>query len=103
GAHEVETQAKLELDELLKLPGGSIGLAGPRGAGKTTLINLAANRPAAGYAKACSVLCSAPVEYDGRDYLVTLFLLLCQWVRGPAEDERIGSQRFRDRPAPVWS
>jgi hypothetical protein len=39
-AHEVETQARRELDDLLRLPGGSIGLAGSRGSGKTTLMTL---------------------------------------------------------------
>ena len=35
--HEVETQARRDLDDLLRLPGGSIGLAGSRGAGKTKI------------------------------------------------------------------
>ncbi len=108
GGNEVETKAKRDLDELLKLPGGSVGLAGPRGAGKTTLINLIANRPIGVPPKpVCSVQCSAPVEYNGRDYLVTLFLLLCQWVQHDLKPE--SSARFfrsparDDRPTPIWA
>jgi hypothetical protein len=79
-ALEVQTKARRELDDLLRLPGGSIGLAGPRGAGKTTLMNLVANSPVPNGKSLCSVYCSAPVEYPGRDFLVTLFLLLCNRV-----------------------
>lgn len=79
-AHEVETQARRDLNDLMRLPGGSIGLAGPRGAGKTTLMMLVANRAVKPDKRPCSVLCPAPVEYDGRDFLMTLFLLLCNWV-----------------------
>lgn len=103
-AHEVETSARRNLDDLLKLPGGSIGLAGPRGAGKTTLMSLVANRPVREGKTPCSILCAAPVEYSGRDFLVTLFLLLCNWVlrdRKPRES-RFPSDFPEQKPAPMW-
>ena len=107
-AHEIKTQARRDLDELLKLPGGSIGLAGSRGVGKTTLMTLVANRPVMDGKKPCSIMCPAPVEYSGRDYLVTLFVLLCNRV---VEDQPpspgLGrAAPFADeqnrRPIPVW-
>ncbi len=59
--HEVETQARRDLDDLLKLPGGSIGLADSRGSGKTTLMTLVARRPSfKDTAKACYVMTRCP-------------------------------------------
>ena len=103
-AHEVETQARRDLDDLLKLPGGSVGLAGPRGAGKTTLMSLVANRPVREGKMPCSIFCAAPVEYSGRDFLVTLFLLLCNWVlqdRKPVPS-RFPSEFGERQPPPMW-
>ncbi|HEY6248344.1 MAG TPA: hypothetical protein VI685_00190, partial [Candidatus Angelobacter sp.] len=106
--HEVETSAKRALDELMKLPGGSIGLAGPRGAGKTTLMTLVENRPISETKPPCSIHCSAPVEYTGRDFLVTMFVLLCKWVVSQEEPRASRNrprnpQRSNDRPEPPWA
>ncbi len=113
-AHEVKTQARQDLEELLKLPGGSIGLAGARGVGKTTLMTLVANRPVKDNQKPCSIMCPAPVEYPGRDYLVTLFVLLCNRVIQDKEQTAVGgydpargyererNEAQRTRPAPLW-
>jgi xanthosine utilization system XapX-like protein len=62
--------------------GGSIGISGPRGIGKTTLLEAfvlgdhpirtdTRHRP-------LSLLVSAPVAYDGRDFVLHLFAELCQ-------------------------
>lgn len=60
---------------------GAIAVAGPRGAGKTTLLRVLC---AAEYASAGSpdlrVLVSAPVDYDARDFLLHVYLRLCETV-----------------------
>jgi hypothetical protein len=102
--HEVETQARRDLDDLLRLPGGSIGLAGSRGAGKTTLMTLVARRPGP-TGKACYVMCPAPVEYSGREFLLTLFLLLCNWVledRLPGGLKESTANPAREKPDSWW-
>jgi len=102
--HEVVTEARHDLDDLLRLPGGSIGLAGARGAGKTTLMTLVARRPGP-RGKACYVMCPAPVEYSGRDFLVTLFLLLCNWVledRGVPQETGGNPAREPVADMPAW-
>ena len=104
-ALEVQTSGRTKLVELMKQAGGSIGLAGPRGAGKTTLMMLLGNR------EPCFIYCPAPVEYSGRDFLVTLFLLLCNKVlqhKKPSERadedyvESLGEGRPRTSPW-VWA
>jgi hypothetical protein len=79
----VDTRAREDLRELLKMmPGGSIGIAGPRGAGKTTLIweyccgavAKLKDRPVLG------VMTSAPVEYEARDFILYIFLSVCRAV-----------------------
>lgn len=80
-AFEIPTEAKKKLGRLLNtMPGGSIGIAGPRGAGKTTLmqsscgpsLNKLKNR------KVLSLLTSAPVEYDTREFILHLFASICK-------------------------
>jgi hypothetical protein len=83
-AYEIPTKSKEKLQNRLKsMPGGSIGIAGPRGAGKTTLLRSFCaedvvykinNRPV------LSVLTSAPVEYEARDFILHLFALVCKRV-----------------------
>lgn len=90
-AYEIPTESKEDLIVLLEdMPGGSIGIAGPRGAGKSTLIwslcrgvlTTLKNRPL--YA----LMTSAPVKYDGRDFILHLFSSLCYKVlgRNPGDD-----------------
>src|SRR5829696_6821993 len=82
--YEISTEPKERLyRRLSNMPGGSIGVAGPRGAGKTTLlrafcskesINELKNRPV------LSVMVSAPVEYAARDFILHIFSSICQRV-----------------------
>jgi hypothetical protein len=79
----VDTPAAARLQALLSsLRGGSIGIAGPRGAGKTTLIHGWCGRAGRtlGARKVLPVLTSAPVDYQTRDFLLHLFATLCQAV-----------------------
>lgn len=79
---EVSTQARVMLEQRLRLwSGGSLGLAGPRGVGKTTLIN-ALSRPnqANDTRVLIPVLASAPVKYESRDFILHLSNSLCEAV-----------------------
>ena len=90
---------------------GAVGVAGPRGIGKTTLLARFA-RPvpdelAYGYPgmRRWGVCVAAPAEYDARDFLLHLFGQLCASVLGPGrvrelEDEMTGTRAgLRQRPA----
>jgi hypothetical protein len=79
----VTTSAESRLLFMLRnMNGGSIGIAGPRGAGKSTLIQSVCGddvvelegRPV------LTVFTSAPVEYEARDYLLHLFASVCHRV-----------------------
>jgi hypothetical protein len=80
----VETESVERLTQLLKrMPGGSIGLSGQRGSGKSTLIrkvcdgtNHKRDRPAV----PCIV--SAPTRYDGREFVLHLMGALCERIIG---------------------
>jgi hypothetical protein len=71
---------------------GSLGLSGPRGSGKTTLISsfCAGGYPRPQSAPELRVMVSAPVDYEGRAFILHLFVQLCHAVLDtvPARDER---------------
>jgi hypothetical protein len=82
---EVPTQSTERLAALMtSLSSGSIGLSGPRGCGKTTLIwsfadgdsKLPLPRSRRG------LVVSAPVRYDPREFVLHLFMRLCEVVLG---------------------
>jgi energy-coupling factor transporter ATP-binding protein EcfA2 len=80
--HEAPTIARREiLDRLNELPGASIGLSGPRGSGKSTILRslTAANLPLKGKT-AVAIYSAAPVEYEARDFLLHIFATLCRQV-----------------------
>jgi GTPase SAR1 family protein len=65
-----------------QLPTGAIGLAGPRGVGKTSLIEHFAGYASNNYSypRALKVTVSAPVQYEPRDFVLHLFATVCQAV-----------------------
>ncbi|HWY11451.1 MAG TPA: P-loop NTPase fold protein [Bacteroidia bacterium] len=78
----INTLAQSRLDFLFNnMPGGSIGIAGPRGAGKSTLIqNYCGTQRTVERIKDKKILpvfTSAPVEYDTRDFILHLFASTC--------------------------
>ena len=78
-----------------QMPGGSIGVSGPRGVGKTTLIrSYAADSATNSYA--LSVMVSAPVDYAARDFILHLFETICRKASGAELDDL---QRRRDVPS----
>lgn len=85
--YEVSVRATTRLTDLLRgLKAGSIGIAGPRGVGKTTLIHAACqgrlgpSGPVPGGTDATprGVSVSAPVRFDSRDFVRNLFIRLCR-------------------------
>ena len=77
--YEVPTDARDQLEALTKRMRGSIGIAGPRGAGKTTLIETFCAPRTTNDRRLTTVL-AAPVRYDARDFILTLFGQLCTVV-----------------------
>lgn len=80
--HEIPTeQGKRLLQMIQTLPGGSIGISGPRGVGKSTLLSsLCRADIAVDNGFAITVPTAAPVEYQPRDFLLHLFSSLCRRV-----------------------
>lgn len=82
--HDVPTQALRQLRRLFKyMDAGSIGIAGPRGVGKSTLMRLASTEHGRGEdgrgagLGSLAVTVSAPVEYTARDFVLHLFDQVC--------------------------
>jgi hypothetical protein len=80
-AYRIGTTVSEQLEALVaQLPGGTIGLAGPRGAGKSMLIRkycpdvLTSGRST----RDLAFMISAPVEYAARDFVLHLFSTLCR-------------------------
>lgn len=88
--YEVSTGARERLDEVLRaMPGGAIGLAGPRGVGKSTLI-AAACKPRRPKGKvAVAVMVSAPVRYSSREFLLGLYANICRAVLKLSDSDAI--------------
>ena len=95
----VITQPAMKIHQLLEnQPSDSIGIAGPRGSGKTTLLHsippVSLPKENGTHQKRLSVVASAPVAYEAREFILHLFLLLCEKVL-EANDEGL--------PVASWS
>ncbi len=77
---EISTEAATRLRGLLaRMKGGSVGIAGPRGAGKSTIIRrFCDGRETIGERPLLSVMVPAPVVYDSRDFMLHLFAEVCR-------------------------
>jgi hypothetical protein len=82
---EVPTQASGHLRTLMSsLAGGSLGLSGPRGCGKTTLIHsFATGRSVLPNAERRGLVVSAPVRYDAREFVLHLYARVCEQILNP--------------------
>lgn len=76
-----------------KMNGGSIGIAGPRGCGKTTLLRSFCQEGTVN-ARKLSLFATAPVQYDPREFLLQLFTQLCS---------RVTSKETRKDEQPAWT
>jgi hypothetical protein len=78
--YEIPTKAKERVQLLLdNMPGGSIGIAGPRGSGKTTLMwSICKGSLIKGKGfPLLSIMTPAPIEYDTREFILHIFSLIC--------------------------
>jgi Cdc6-like AAA superfamily ATPase len=82
--HEITTKSTKQIAQLLKtMPGGSIGIAGPRGSGKSTLLrSFCSEAPTTepDGRRVVSVVTTAPVEYDAREFILHIFSSVCQRI-----------------------
>ncbi len=107
GEREIATENVADLETTIDLmPGGSIGVSGPRGAGKTTLLKQItedARRKRPGEIEV-AVMVDAPVEYDAREFVLHLFARLCEDALGPLRVEMMRGWRhgLRRRGALPW-
>lgn len=100
---EVPTKAGEELVQLMtSLSSGSIGLSGPRGSGKTTMIeSFAHGRSVPFESERIGMVVSAPVKYTALEFVLHLFASLCQSVLGEGEADGLDDvSRLRRR---AWS
>ena len=79
----INTSSRASVEFMLNnMPGGSIGIAGPRGAGKTTLLRLFCGKKRVltelKQMPVLGVLVSAPVQYQARDFILYLFSATCR-------------------------
>ena len=72
----------------------AIGISGPRGVGKTTLLRRFGDQRIGSGTDNLMLVVSAPTNYDSRDFLVHLFARLCEAVLPPGEPAR-GRRRIR--------
>jgi hypothetical protein len=99
-SYPVRTESVMAFQRALRrLPTGSIGIAGPRGAGKTTLItSFAADDHA--HPRPLRVHVSAPVQYEPKDFVRHLFAAVCRAV---LQDRELEWERARQhRHAVHW-
>jgi energy-coupling factor transporter ATP-binding protein EcfA2 len=93
--HEISTKAKERLTLLMeRMQGGAIGISGPRGVGKSTLMRSVCQSEEGGQPVLATVV-DAPVEYDGREFVLHLFAKVCAEVLGR---DAVARLRGSDRP-----
>ncbi|HEV7646190.1 MAG TPA: hypothetical protein VGO50_19810 [Pyrinomonadaceae bacterium] len=83
----INTNAKESLEYMLNtMEGGCIGIAGSRGAGKSTLIQMCCGEKRTiekiNGTDVLAVYTTAPVQYESRDFILYLFSTVCQRVLG---------------------
>jgi hypothetical protein len=81
--HTIGTAARERLEQFLRhKSSGSIGLSGPRGAGKSSLIRVSCPDGDLSSEGLFGVIVTAPVEFEAREFVLRLFGRLCAAVLG---------------------
>ena len=97
--YQVATSTAVALEDLLeRLDGASIGVAGPRGAGKSSLIRSYCESSGRDVGGDLRCLVSAPVKYEPQEFVLHLFDVFCRAVIDHCE----ATARLRLVPA-MWS
>ena len=72
---------------------GSLGVSGPRGVGKSTILQFFGAEPAVGEDGDLRLVVPAPVDYEPKEFLLHLFSQLCEAVpHGPADHSAIAAE-----------
>jgi hypothetical protein len=75
---------------------GSLGVSGPRGAGKSTILQFFGTDAAAGDSTDLRLVVPAPVDYEPREFIIHLFSRLCEAVpHGLADRSAIATETRR--------
>jgi hypothetical protein len=99
---EIPTKAREDLENLIEgMPGGAIGIAGPRGSGKSTLIRRITtwDHPPEEDEPPRSIVVDAPVEYEAREFVLHLFASLCEAVLGQGRVDSLRNWNEKRRRA----
>lgn len=84
-AQFVPTETSAQLNRMLNaMSSGAIGLSGPRGIGKSTMLRMLGDRRFGASPDDLTLVVPAPTNYNSRDFLVHLFTRMCELVL-PAE------------------
>jgi hypothetical protein len=74
---------------------GSLGVSGPRGVGKSTILEFFGME--AGDSRDLGLVVSAPVDYEPREFIIHLFSQLCEAIpHGPAERSTMAAETRRN-------
>jgi hypothetical protein len=75
---------------------GSLGVSGPRGVGKSTILQFFGADAAADDGRDLRLVVPAPVDYEPREFIIHLFSRLCEAVpHGPADQSAIAAETRR--------
>jgi hypothetical protein len=101
---ELKSSATSRVDRYLNgMTTASIGIAGPRGAGKTTLLSWYCRPRRASASGGLSLLVTAPVKYEARDYLLYILIVLCRSIIATSGKARLlARRRAREDPQSTW-
>jgi len=75
---------------------GSLGVSGPRGVGKSTILQFFGADVAADDGRDLRLVVPAPVDYEPREFIIHLFSRLCEAVpHGPADRSELAAETRR--------
>jgi hypothetical protein len=90
----VETEAMAQVRSMARnVHSGSLGVSGPRGVGKSTILRFFGADPAADDDRDLRLVMAAPVDYEPREFIIHLFSQLCEAVpHDPADRSALAAE-----------